>query len=45
MVISSWSAGDPPQSRFDVARELVTVWAVHLRRSYRLVRGGGHRHG
>jgi hypothetical protein len=22
-----------------VARELVTVWAVHLHRSYRLVRG------
>jgi hypothetical protein len=39
VVISSWSASDRPQSRLDVALELVTVWAVHLHRSYRLVRG------
>ena len=39
VVISSWSLGDRPQSRFEVARELVAVWAVHLRRSYRLIRG------
>jgi hypothetical protein len=41
VVISSWSIGDRPQSRLDVARELVAVWAVHLHRSYRLVRGDG----
>jgi hypothetical protein len=39
VVISSWRAGDRPQSRAEVARELVTVWAVHLHRSYRLIRG------
>ncbi|HET9518363.1 MAG TPA: hypothetical protein VFO77_11600 [Actinoplanes sp.] len=38
-VISSWSVSDGPQRRIDVARELITVWAVHLHRSYRLVRG------
>jgi hypothetical protein len=38
VVISSWTLGDRPPSRTDVARELVTVWAVHLRRSYRLIR-------
>ena len=38
-VISSWSITDRPQSRVRVAVELVTVWAVHLRRSYRLIRG------
>jgi hypothetical protein len=38
-VISRWSVGDRPQSRRDVALELVTVWAVHLHRSYRLIRG------
>jgi len=40
VVISSWSAGDRRQSRLDVARELITVWVVHLHRSYRLIRGG-----
>jgi hypothetical protein len=39
VVISRWSATDRPQSRLDVARELVTVWAVHIHRSYRLMRG------
>jgi hypothetical protein len=39
VVISRWSIDDRPQSRLDVARELVAVWAVHLHRSYRLVRG------
>jgi hypothetical protein len=39
VVISSWSDSDRPQRRIDVARELLTVWAVHLQRSYRLVRG------
>jgi hypothetical protein len=39
VVISRWSVDDRPQSRLDVARELVAVWAVHLHRSYRLVRG------
>ncbi len=38
-VISSWRIGDKPQSRLAVARELVAVWAVHLHRSYRLIRG------
>jgi hypothetical protein len=38
VVISRWTVGDRPPSRIDVARELVTVWAVHLRRSYRLIR-------
>ncbi len=42
-VISSWNVGDKPERRFDAARELVVVWAVHLRRSYRIIRGGaGH---
>jgi hypothetical protein len=39
VVISSWNANDRPQSRLVVARELVAVWAVHLQRSYRIVRG------
>jgi hypothetical protein len=39
VVISSWSSCDRPPSRRDVALELLTVWAVHLHRSYRLVRG------
>jgi hypothetical protein len=39
MVISSWSADDRPPSRLAVARELVAVWAVHLQRSYRIIRG------
>jgi hypothetical protein len=39
VVISSWSITDKPQGRFDAARELVAVWAVHLHRSYRLIRG------
>jgi hypothetical protein len=38
VVISSWSVGDRPPSRLDVALELVTVWAVHIHRSYRLIR-------
>jgi hypothetical protein len=39
VVISRWSITDKPQGRFDAARELVAVWAVHLHRSYRLIRG------
>jgi hypothetical protein len=39
VVITSWNVTDRPQSRLQVARELVTVWAVHLHRSYRLIRG------
>ncbi len=39
VVISSWRPEDRPQSTFDVARELVTVWIVHLRRSYRMILG------
>ena len=39
VVISSWSVEDRGQSRLDVALELVRVWAVHLHRSYRLIRG------
>jgi hypothetical protein len=39
VVISSWSVDDKPQSRLGTARELLTVWAVHLSRSYRLLRG------
>jgi hypothetical protein len=42
VVISSWSPGDRPQSRLDVVRELGTVWAVHMIRSYRLLRGTTH---
>jgi len=38
-IISSWHLGDAPQSRLEVARELVAVLAVHLQRSYRLIRG------
>jgi hypothetical protein len=38
-VISSWSVNDKPQRRLDVARELATVWVVHLQRSFRLIRG------
>jgi hypothetical protein len=38
VVISRWSVDDRPQSRVEVARELLTVWAVHIRRSYRLIR-------
>ncbi|MET0495449.1 MAG: hypothetical protein ABW000_20180 [Actinoplanes sp.] len=38
-VISSWSVNDKPQRRLDVARELATVWVVHLHRSFRLIRG------
>ena len=43
VVISSWHVDDRPQSRLEVAVELVTVWAVHLRRSYRLIRGAPRR--
>jgi len=39
-VISSWSVHDRPERRLDVALELVTVWAVHIHRSYRLMRRG-----
>ena len=39
MVIDSWNAGDRPPNRRDVARELLALWAEHLRRSYRLIRG------
>jgi hypothetical protein len=39
VVISSWSVDDRPQTRLDVAFALVTVWAVHIHRSYRLIRG------
>ncbi|WP_274519533.1 hypothetical protein [Actinoplanes friuliensis] len=38
VVISSWTDGDRPQTRRDVARELVAVWAVHFQRCYRLIR-------
>jgi hypothetical protein len=38
-VISFWRVDDRPQRRLDVALELATVWAVHLHRCYRLVRG------
>jgi hypothetical protein len=38
-VINSWTVDDRPPSRIDVARELVAVWAEHVRRSYRLIRG------
>ncbi|HET6532391.1 MAG TPA: hypothetical protein VFH03_17535 [Actinoplanes sp.] len=40
VVLSAWTEGDPPPGRLDVVRELVTVWAVHLYRSYRLIRDG-----
>jgi hypothetical protein len=39
VVISSWSSDDRPDSRLDVTLELIRVWAVHLQRSYRLIRG------
>ncbi|HEX8347925.1 MAG TPA: hypothetical protein VF657_24800 [Actinoplanes sp.] len=39
VVISRWSVDDRAQSRLAVARELVTVWAVHIHRSFRLIRG------
>jgi hypothetical protein len=42
VVISSWHAGDRPQSRLAVVRELGVVWAVHVSRSYRLLRGSAH---
>jgi hypothetical protein len=38
VVISRWSVGDRSQRRRDVAIELVALWAVHLHRSYRLIR-------
>jgi hypothetical protein len=37
-VLSSWRVNDKPQGRVDVTRELVVLWAVHLHRSYRLIR-------
>jgi hypothetical protein len=39
VVISNWSVDDRPPSRVDVAVELARVWVVHIRRSYRLIRG------
>ena len=39
VVISSWRLDDRPQSRLDVALEWGAVWAVHVVRSYRLLRG------
>jgi hypothetical protein len=36
-VISCWSVEDRSERRVDVARELVTVWAVHVRRCLRLI--------
>jgi hypothetical protein len=39
VVISSWSAGDRPQGRLRLAAELFMVWAVHIHRSVRLIRG------
>ena len=36
-VISTWRAEDPAPSRMSVARELVTVWTVHVQRSLRLI--------
>lgn len=38
-VISTWRIEDRPPSRLTVARELLSVWGVHLSRSYRLIRG------
>jgi len=38
VVISHWSVTDRSQSRLGVARELVTLWAVHIHRSYQLIR-------
>ncbi|MET7427171.1 hypothetical protein [Dactylosporangium sp. NPDC005555] len=38
VVISSWVPEDRSQGTLDVARELVTVWIVHLRRSFRMIR-------
>jgi hypothetical protein len=40
-LISTWNLDDKPPRRREAARELVVVWAVHLRRSYRIIRGGG----
>ncbi|MFI5494167.1 hypothetical protein [Actinoplanes sp. NPDC051859] len=37
--ISRWTVDDKPQTRREVARELVTVWVVHIHRSFRLIRG------
>jgi hypothetical protein len=42
VVISRWSVDDRSQSRVGLAVELVTLWAVHIHRSYRLIRGAGH---
>ncbi|MEV8508735.1 hypothetical protein AB0368_28445 [Actinoplanes sp. NPDC051475] len=39
VVISTWTADEKPPTRVAVVREFVTVWAVHLQRSYRLIRG------
>jgi hypothetical protein len=38
VVISRWNVNDRSQSRMAVAVELATLWAVHLHRSYRLIR-------
>jgi hypothetical protein len=37
-VIRSWRVEDKPQGRIDAARELLVLWAVHIHRSYRLIR-------
>jgi hypothetical protein len=39
VVISRWSSTDKPPGRLAFTREFVAVWAVHLHRSYRLIRG------
>jgi hypothetical protein len=36
-VISTWQAEDPARTHLSGARELVTVWTVHLSRSVRLI--------
>ena len=43
VVISRWSAEDRPPSRVAVGRELLTVWAVHVNRSYHLIRGNARK--
>ena len=39
VVISRWNSTDKPPGRLAATRELAAVWAVHLHRSYRLIRG------
>jgi hypothetical protein len=38
-VISTWNVNDKPEGRLEAALEFVVVWAVHLQRSYRMIRG------